>query len=422
MKRLLLINDNQENQISYWHIAFFLMSLPFDRFYSEIVLISFSLHILLHFTKSQIRGLLQKEVVILQSVFLLGIICIFYSANKNQAIDDSIRQLSIFIFPLIFCLLRMDLSKYRFSLLLLFSIACTFSTIYLFADAIHTILYYHLPLSSLSSSLFGNHNFSQPLDIHATYYSMYAAISCVFMLEELIKTKNKRYKIWYGSCCMILVAGLIQLSSKSVFFAMLIILNLAFPFMLFKAKERLKFLVISSIFCISIIVLILKIGDFKERYFINAKTDLTGTKNIITDAEPRAERWEEALKIIKHSPIIGYGSGTETELLKEKYFSEKMYTSYLNELNAHDEYLSLMIKSGFIGLSVYLFVLFFGIKQAIKRSNLVFLSFLILTATVSISENILDVNKGIFFYSFFFSFFIFSTVKNDQFSKKKTAL
>jgi hypothetical protein len=34
---------------------------------------------------------------------------------------------------------------------------------------------------------------------------------------------------------------------------------------------------------------------------------------------------------------------------------------------------------------------------------------MLLVAIVSFSENLLDVDKGIFFYAFFFSFFVFSS-------------
>ena len=51
MKELLLINDNTANKISYYHLLFLLASLPFDRFYSHIILISFAAHTLIHLKK-----------------------------------------------------------------------------------------------------------------------------------------------------------------------------------------------------------------------------------------------------------------------------------------------------------------------------------------------------------------------------------
>ncbi|MGZ3833786.1 MAG: hypothetical protein ACXVB0_09695, partial [Mucilaginibacter sp.] len=76
-------------------------------------------------------------------------------------------------------------------------------------------------------------------------------------------------------------------------------------------------------------------------------------------------------------------------------------------LNAHNEYMSFLIKSGIWGLAVYLATLVYGFKIAIRKKDIVFFSFMTLVAVVSLSENMLDVDKGVMFYSFFFSFFVF---------------
>ena len=53
MKQLFLIDDTTVNKISYYHLAAFLIALPFDFFYSEIILISFGLHTLIHTRKEK---------------------------------------------------------------------------------------------------------------------------------------------------------------------------------------------------------------------------------------------------------------------------------------------------------------------------------------------------------------------------------
>jgi hypothetical protein len=70
-----------------------------------------------------------------------------------------------------------------------------------------------------------------------------------------------------------------------------------------------------------------------------------------------------------------------------------------------------LVKAGIIGLLIYLYVLYFSFSKAVKWKDFIFLSFLILISVVSISENILDVNKGIFFYSFFLSLFLLGKSK-----------
>jgi O-antigen ligase len=122
----------------------------------------------------------------------------------------------------------------------------------------------------------------------------------------------------------------------------------------------------------------------------------------------RFARWNVVTELIKKKPITGYGSGSETALLQDGFFNHKLYNSYLNRLNSHNQYLSFLLKTGVGGLLIYLGTLAFGFSVALKKKDLLFFAFMMLVAIVSLSENLLDVDKGIFFYAFFFSFFFFS--------------
>ena len=122
--------------------------------------------------------------------------------------------------------------------------------------------------------------------------------------------------------------------------------------------------------------------------------------------EPRIMRWESAIKLIKQSPLIGYGSGSQKRLLKDVYFRDKLYGSYLHELNTHNQYLSFWLAFGIGGLLVFLATLYMGFSVAWQNRDILFICFLLLVTIPAFSENILNVNKGIFFYAFFFSFFI----------------
>jgi hypothetical protein len=61
-----------------------------------------------------------------------------------------------------------------------------------------------------------------------------------------------------------------------------------------------------------------------------------------------------------------------------------------------------------------LLTLIYGFKASLKNKDVVFISFMLVITIVSFSENILDVDKGVMFYSFFFSFFIFSDIENEE--------
>ncbi|MDB5016570.1 MAG: hypothetical protein JWQ84_1402, partial [Mucilaginibacter sp.] len=148
-------------------------------------------------------------------------------------------------------------------------------------------------------------------------------------------------------------------------------------------------------------------STLKERYITELKRDLS-LKNTHATLDSRLSRWKVSVGLIGKAPVIGYGAGSEIGLLQEAFFKDKLYSSYLNRLNTHSQYLSFLIKSGIIGLLIYIITLAFGFNYAYREKDLLFFTFIALIAIVSFSENLLDVDKGIFYYAFFFSFFVFS--------------
>ncbi len=406
MKQLFLIEDSVASKISYYHLVFFLAALPFDFFYSELILVSFGIHTLIHLQKDSLRRILYKPVLILCSLFILSLLGILYSPDKQEALNVTTRQLAILLFPVLFSFSGLDMEKYRLNFFCILGFTCVMTTLYLYADALRTLNYFHLPLSSLFSTMFMNHNFSLPIGIHATYLSVYVAFSLILFLYLLIKKQQPGQRWIYIISCLILFAALVQLSSRAVFIAFLLVINVAFPFLVYKGKKRMVVFATASFFSVSTLLIIMNVDSFKTRYISELKTDLTNNVKVIENTEPRLARWNVIGELIKRSPLIGYGTGSEKQLLKEKYFEKGLYISYLNEFNTHSEYLGVLLKTGLVGLALFLYVLYFGFASAIKKRDLPFLGFMIIIAVVSVSENILELNKGIFFYSFFFSLFL----------------
>jgi len=406
MRTIFHINDSLQNKISYWLLACFLIALPYDHFYSELILVIFAVHTLIHLNKNRLKNIFTRPVLLVSAIFLLGAIGMLYSPDKPEAINVATRQLAILVFPVLLSLNELDLEKYKWRLLMAFGYSCTGVIIYLFGDALHTILYFHLPLSSLYSLAFMNHNFSLPIEMHATYLSLYVAFSISIFLYALSGKSVFKHKWLYIFCILMLSLGMLQLSSRAVFIALVLVINFVFPLMLFSGRKRLRFFVSALLVSALVFFVISNIDSFRFRYISELRKDLIDNAVVIEKTEPRMARWEATLELVKRAPMIGYGSGAEKELLKQMYFEKKFYNAYLNEFNAHNEYLSIQLKWGLVGLSLYCFILFAGARIALKRKYLLFTAFMVIIAVVSVSENILDLNKGIFFYAFFFSFFL----------------
>ena len=415
MKELLLINDNKVNKISYYHLVLLMASLPFDFFYSHIILISFALHTFIHLKKEDLKSLRPLKILILSSVLLVTIIATIYTINLQGAFNEWTLRIPILLFPILFSLNQLDLKKYRPKLLLAFSLVCSVTVFYLFATALITIRYYHLPLSALFAEGFTNHNFAGPINIHATFFSFQLLIAVVNLLYILMKgdLPSKSLKIFYSICCLILTGGIIQLSSKSIVIILFIIVNVVLPYYLLHGAARKKFMLIGLFISVIAVAGVLSISTFRERYVTLLREDISTNKKELRNSDSRIERWQVAARRIKDKPLAGYGSGSEVGLLKDDFYNAKLYSSYLHGLNSHNQYISFVLKSGIWGLLIYLLTIIYGIKASIKKRDVMFISFMLIITVVSFTENILDVDKGVMFYSLFFSFFLFSNTENE---------
>jgi O-antigen ligase len=203
---------------------------------------------------------------------------------------------------------------------------------------------------------------------------------------------------------------IIQLSSKSILAVLFIMINIVIPFYMLKGKQRLRFAFAALGISVIAIAAVVSVKSFRERYVTSLGDDLLAAKPGAS-TDPRLARWHLVAGVIKQHPIIGHGSGSETTLLHDEFYKAKMYSSFLARLNSHNQYLSFLVKSGIWGFLIYVVTLTYGFRIAFKSKDVVFISFLLVIAIVSLSENVLDADKGVMFYSLFFSFFLFSGLK-----------
>ena len=107
LKKLLIINENLADKITYYHLALFLISLPFDSLYSRVILLSLAIHTAIHVKRPQLKKLKQKNICFLTGLYFVSLIGAAYTININDALFDLTKELGILIFPLIFYLVAM---------------------------------------------------------------------------------------------------------------------------------------------------------------------------------------------------------------------------------------------------------------------------------------------------------------------------
>jgi O-antigen ligase len=95
--------------------------------------------------------------------------------------------------------------------------------------------------------------------------------------------------------------------------------------------------------------------------------------------------------------------------LQQAYENRKFYfASRYNTYNAHNQYIQTTIAYGLVGLSIFVMAVFAPVFLCYQQKrNTFYLIFLLCFAFVCVTESILELNKGIIWYSFFNSLFMF---------------
>jgi O-antigen ligase len=379
-------------------IALFGAALPFDSFFSTLIIFLSVLTMLIDFSLKKI-SFIPKSFWIFSGVIILNGIGYFYSTDIWRAGFLIERQLTILIFPILLPLaINIDKQKTNF-IFWIFSICCILLALYLFVNAFFFIFEFNLPIKYIFTSSFFNHNFSAPIGLHATYLSIYFSLTTIFLIQEFVQSEI-RNRIFIGISVIVLMAALFFLASRTSIIALATIIAFVFPAYFVKKKEP-YFLALFVLLILSIVVGS-QSGYMKKRFSTEFAGDITlDKKYTANDPEPRIMRWKCAIEIISKKPLLGHGAGDEIPLLLDAYKKNNMMVSLKEEFNTHNQYLSILIKNGIVGLIAFLAMLIYFFRLAIKQKDFIYFSFLTIIAIGLFTENIIDANKGIFFFAFF---------------------
>lgn len=125
----------------------------------------------------------------------------------------------------------------------------------------------------------------------------------------------------------------------------------------------------------------------------------------------RLKLWPIALDLIQERPLFGYGAGTEKGLI---YKETQIKGFNLQKVHAHNQFLSISIQYGLIGLCIFFFLLVLIFKKAIQNIEYSLICFIIFTSMLT--DSYFDVQQGIFYFALFSSL-IFNS---NNFKKKLT--
>ncbi len=270
-------------------------------------------------------------------------------------------------------------------------------------------------INSKTYWLLSHHKLTMFVQMHAVYFSIYLTLN-LFFLAHFIAENFKRLSNLKILLLLFLIAFLIGfnilLGARTTLASMVIILTIgALLYFTFKGKFLTGLITFASILLIFVIA-ITSSKTTTARFADIFKFGKDVTETQFGGYQLRMIKWESSMEVIKDNWFLGVGTGDQKKELDNVYLQKNFEEGYKNHYNSHNQYLQTTLALGVVGLLIFLLNLFFPLIFAFKARRFVYLSFIILFALGCITESMLNVYKGVVFFTYFNTLFYKFSIDN----------
>lgn len=391
--------------------------LPWRSFFSYFFIGAAAALWLLFFRRN--KQFLQREtvffLVLLCSVYAVEVMGMIYTENVAYGFHRLESKLSLVVFPLVILVSgigRQNTEKIVWFFVASTVIACLVCTAVvfwklatlgqpisaLFTDAQYSYIYLTEPLRSL----------------HPTYLSLFICLS-VFVLAEEVRRQRRRY--WLLTVAVFLLLFGIQLASRAGYAALLCTLILAgYSAIGWRRKMLLTAYSIAIVASIGIAVSI--IPQVKER-MVDSVLEADIDEEQLNSVNFHLKSWTCAIESwLNGNVIFGYGTGDEV-LTLENCHEQRGWIG--NRHDAHNEFLSSLVKHGLIGLITMLGFFFYPFFLALKYRDVRYVVFLTTALICFMSESMLRGLNSLVYFALFNTLFLNDLlIARTQTAKKDT--
>lgn len=341
---------------------------------------------------SKIEGYDGLKVFFITIPFLIYAIGLINTSNMDYGLRFLSKNLSFLVIPIIFFSLGQHIKKAIIYKAFLIGLGLT--NIYL----IYLFIYYFN---------FGTRFYMVvTTDIyHSTYLGMYNLFAYWICVHLFIQ---KNHKIYVLVALFFLISAILT-SARIIFMVSIVSIITTGVLLLKSAVHRVISTVIAACVCV---VLMFTIPSIKQKFSQFLEIDKIGfDENNYQSISSRFGKIEASVRVIGHNFWTGTGTGDlQDELIKE-YKAMGFLMGYKYKYNPHNQFLDNLARNGIFGGTICLVALYlFPLYYSLKRKALLLTAFISVAALVSLTESILDVHKGITFYTFFLSLIFYSQI------------
>jgi len=356
-------------------------------------------------------------LLLFSALFLLFTFSLFYTENKQSGIKYIIRLFPTVLFPCIF-LFNKDALLNGNQISRIVNVYCL--AIVLVLIFLHFVLFHQLYDSNIQFWHF-RQLIESKIKVHGTYLSMWIGFGIILLVYKIKQAISESKSSFYSIGMVLIIAYFFYwqyvIGSRMPFAATLIICF----FCLFK---KLKQMILASILVLILgVFLVLKVDRIGDRIRELRNYNLSFPEGKYEDNYPNISNEQIrngiyfcSFETIKKEPILGYGAGDVDDKLQSCYDAKFTQTDTYKVIsyNSHNQYLNIILSSGFAGLVLFLWSVFYFLKKAFHRKLGIYVSFVFFILLNFCFENILSRHDGVIFFGFFNSLLFFQQISLNE--------
>ncbi len=336
---------------------------------------------------------------LLPAIYLLYVIGLIWTENFKYAGLDLQIKAGFLLLPLFIGTLDLSVKEYR-KTTLFFIIGCALACLLLLTNAFisfvetgnHTAFFY----ISYSSML-----------MHPTYISMYLTMAILFLLQRMYDTTKEQHLKYYSAGILFFFVQLFQLSARTSLAVAVLTFLLAACYYLRKGEilriKKWHFISILLFSTLSYFALQGYNNRFNQVSNAITSTPIDQVQPEYNSTTGRLEIWKESMEILQDNWLIGTGTGDVKDELMKTYKKHQFHYALDKKLNAHNQFLQIWLTLGIVGLLLLIWSLAIPIYNLKFDKQPLFALFAVIIILNSMTESILEVQKGVLFFVFFYS-------------------
>jgi len=365
-------------------------SLPFSIFANSFCIALLIVFFIAYIPKLKGRNF-YSSIALLPIFFLMHLIGLLYTSNIREGMFQLEVKQTLFIFPVIF-LFSSNIIKLNIE----FIIRCFVKAVYV-ASFICIVFAFFMFFKTNDIVVFQREELTSALRFHPIYFSLFIGATIVIENDRLRRWRQLNLKslILNIVSILFLLSFNILLSAKMPLFAlvlgMIVYIILIIRSLIYKSIIII-FILISSVCSIIFIPFISK----QFNTIANSRLYFSVEENNANSLTLRLVKWQCSLEGIRENFFVGLGTGDAQDYLQVCYVRKNFWGSVF-KYNSHNEYLSIGLRLGLIGFSVFVFSIIGILSES--KSNPVFFSIILLIAICFLTESMLSTQKGVVFFS-----------------------